>query len=285
MSSRALSIIERLYGRELRVKEQRGFLRRFADRFRSKKPRKLDPRIIEIVRAQKRLLTARRLTVISAVLLIGFHIALSVYYYNLLTRMEQDVLKEQAKISSLLQRRRNISINLARTVRDYAVHEAEIFRHLADVRAASQGVDNEPLEPMQPATADGAGEHPQALEAEPPAESGQLPDNVLDELNSLIEGGGIGDMTMDGKLARLLAVAERYPDLKLSENFRNFMDALIETEKDLCDERMLYSETVNTYTTKLRTFPGNVFAKTYGFASIPYYEADREAQRFRPVDY
>jgi LemA protein len=283
--SRALSIIEELYGRELRAKKKPGLLRRLTDRFRSDKPRKLDSRLIEIIRARKRLITARRLTVMAGVLLVAFHIVLSIYYYNLLTRMEQDVLKERAKISSLLQRRRNISINLARTVRDYALHEAEIFRHLADVRAASQGVSGQALERVDGRGAAAAEENPEALQIEQAPGSCGLPKNVLDELSSFIEGGGAADLTMEGKLAQLLAVAERYPDLKLSENFRNFMDALIETEKDLCDERMVYSDTVNGYTTKLRTFPGNLFAKVYGFDAVPYYEADREAQRFRPVDY
>ena len=83
----------------------------------------------------------------------------------------------------------------------------------------------------------------------------------------------------------LVAVAESYPDLKLSENFRQFMDALVETEKELSEARMQYSNVVNTYTTLLRTFPGNLFAVIYGFEPLPYFEAAAEAKAFRPVEY
>jgi LemA protein len=285
MSSQALSIIKGLYGRELRAKKRPGFFGRLLGRLRRNKPRILDTRTIEIVRVRKRLLTARRVTVTAGLLLIAFHVAMGIYYYNVLTRMEQDVLKEQAKISSLLQRRRNISINLARTVRDYAVHEAEIFRHLAEVRAASQGGGDSDGAPAGRAGAGEVEPGPGPLAgAEIPAD-GEVSKSVIDELSSFIEGAGIGELAMDSKLSKLLAVAERYPDLKLSENFRNFMDALVETEKELCDERMRYAETVNTFTTKLKTFPGNVFGKAYGFESVPYYEADQDALQFHPVDY
>ncbi|MBW2277154.1 MAG: LemA family protein, partial [Deltaproteobacteria bacterium] len=108
---------------------------------------------------------------------------------------------------------------------------------------------------------------------------------ILGQLAAMIDGTAAKGLPIDTKLSGVLALAEQYPDLKLSDNFRRFMDALVETEKALCDERMTYSEVVNSYTTKLKTFPGNLFAKIYGFELIPYFEADHDAQRFKPVDY
>jgi LemA protein len=108
-------------------------------------------------------------------------------------------------------------------------------------------------------------------------------DGWLEHLLPLLDGSG--NVSVKARLAGLLAVAERYPDLKLSDNFRQFMQALVETEKDLSEERMSYSEMVNRYSTQMKTFPGNMFARIYGFDQLPYYQADGEARWFRPVEY
>jgi LemA protein len=232
MSSRAVSIIKKLYGSELRPKKRRGLLSRLLRRKRAPARDKRE-RMLELYRVRGKLLTRGRIVLLSCLGFLLLIFAISIYYYNKLTRYEQDVFKEKAKIDSLLQRRRNISINLARTVRDYAVHEQGIFEHVSDVRAASQGANgNKPT-----------------------------------------------------RIKGLMAIAERYPDLKLSDNFRHFMQALVDTEKELSDGRMHYSDVVNRYTTQMKTFPGNMFARIYGFQKLPYYEADGEAKRFRPVEY
>lgn len=320
MASRTLNIIDELYGRELRPRRRRpGPLRRFLNLFRRKQRRKLDAQTLAIVRVRRRLISARRIVVVAGLVLVAAHAFAAIYYFNALTRMEQDVFREQAKVASLLQRRRNVSINLARTVRDYAVHEAEIFRHLAEVRAATQGLDakakarlggmagqlqsllgpggagavgaalggvGDPAAAATPRSAE-IGTAPAAAAGEPgpPLAGSAERAQVIDELDSFIEGAASGEQTIDGQLAGLLAVAERYPDLKLSDNFRSFMDALVVTEKELCDERMKYSDVINSYTTKLMTFPGNIFALAYGFEPVPYFEADQEALQFTPVDY
>jgi hypothetical protein len=48
---------------------------------------------------------------------------------------------------------------------------------------------------------------------------------------------------------------------------------------------MQYSDVVNTFSTQMMTFPGNMFATLYGFEPFPYFMADTEAKRFSPVDY
>jgi LemA protein len=86
-------------------------------------------------------------------------------------------------------------------------------------------------------------------------------------------------------LDRLLAVAEQYPDLKLSSNFDRLMKALIEVEKDLAVERIRYNDMANIYSTNLAKFPINVYAWIFGFETQPYFEATEEAQSFKPIDY
>jgi LemA protein len=86
-------------------------------------------------------------------------------------------------------------------------------------------------------------------------------------------------------LDRLLAVAEQYPDLKLSSNFQSLMTALIDVEKDLAVERIRYNDAANFYTTILYKFPTNFYAWVFGFEDLPYFEATHEAKRFKPIDY
>jgi len=86
-------------------------------------------------------------------------------------------------------------------------------------------------------------------------------------------------------LTRLLALAEQYPDLKLSNTFINLMTALIEVEKDLAMERIKYNDAVNVYTTNTAIFPINIFAVIFRFKDKPYFEATQEAQKLKPISY
>ncbi len=306
MSLRTRNLIEALYGSELRDRRRPGLFRRFLRLFSRKKRRKLDAATMAIVRSHKRLLTKWRIVVASALILFVAHAVVAVHYFNILTSMQQDMFREAAKINILLQRRRNISINLARTVRDYAIHEVDIFRHLADVRASNQGIEAAASDQFEGVarqlqglmTTKGAGLAAGAvaaadsstparstfLEGEPLAAGGDA-ESAVEEIDSFIMDATGGELTMNGKLEGLLAVAERYPDLKLSENFRTFMDALIGTEKEISDKRMKYSDAVNNYSTTLLTFPGNIYAKVFRFDSVSYYEADPTARQFSPVEY
>lgn len=284
MSSRPVNIINALYGRELRSWQNR--IRDLPDRMRNRiEARRRERSVIALYRERHRVLTRGRVVIgIIACCIIAL-VATSIVYYNKLTHLEQDVFKEEAKIASLLQRRRNISINLARTVRDYAVHEEAIFHHVSNMRASSSSMD-----PSR--GGEGGGEEPPldaASGAAPagPEAGGDAPgaDAVFDEVLSMLEGSSGVDLPFDKKLSGLVAVAESYPDLKLSDNFRRFMEALIETEKEISDRRMTYSDVVNRYTTLLRTMPGRLFASMYGFEPVPYFVADTEAVGFSPVEY
>jgi LemA protein len=86
-------------------------------------------------------------------------------------------------------------------------------------------------------------------------------------------------------LSKLMALAEQYPDLKLSSNFQSLMAALIEVEKDLATERIKLNDMVNTYTTNVAKFPCNMFAVLYGFPRSPYFEATEEAKAFKLITY
>lgn len=289
MPSRATRIIRTLYADDLEPRRKAGILgwfgRRSSNLERISNRRRRE--IIDLYREREQILNKKRLAVgIFLLLLFGFAY-ISIVYFNRLTQAEQDVFKESAKIDSLLQRRRNISINLARTLKDYAVHEQGIFSHVSDMRSSSKKDSAEQEENGTGSERDDEkSSSPQTdLPSSKDARVKDPPKGPLDKIISILDGTSGGKMSMDNKLARLMAVAENYPDLKLSENFRRFMDALIETEKEISNKRMEYSEIVNNYTTQLRTFPGMTFAVIYGFKPVPYFRADGEAMRFQPVAY
>ncbi len=88
---------------------------------------------------------------------------------------------------------------------------------------------------------------------------------------------------LEGVLGRLLAIAENYPELKASENFRGLQDELAGTENRLAVERMRYNETVKGYNVAARGFPAVLFVGLMGFdAQKAFFEVADKAAREAP---
>jgi len=78
-------------------------------------------------------------------------------------------------------------------------------------------------------------------------------------------------------LKSLFAVAENYPDLKASENFRQLQSQLSETEDKIAYSRQFYNDTVLMFNNKVQVFPSNVLANLFHFNEAEYFEvADSE---------
>ncbi len=75
-------------------------------------------------------------------------------------------------------------------------------------------------------------------------------------------------------LERLLAVAENYPELKTSKNFLELQQELAITEDRIQAARRFYNGNVRDYRNQTRAFPGNLFARLYGFPEIDFFEVD-----------
>ena len=86
-------------------------------------------------------------------------------------------------------------------------------------------------------------------------------------------------------LARLLVVAEAYPDLKSSEIFARLSDELAGTENRIATERMRYNEKVQAYNTSRRQFPANLTNMVFKFQDYPLFEAPPEAKEAPKVDF
>jgi LemA protein len=195
-----------------------------------------------------------------------FLIVGTIYYYNLLVTTEQDVLAAGGKVEALLQRRNDISINLSKAVLDYSKHERGVFTAVTGLRSilTKESINNPELKALL-----GKLEQPGATAPNAAEKSGKI----------------IPALDPSSPLAGLMAVAEQYPDLKLSAAFQNLMTALIDVEKDLAGQRINYNDSVNTYTTNFKRFPVNVFALLFRFESRPYFEATEEARKLVPIKY
>jgi LemA protein len=82
---------------------------------------------------------------------------------------------------------------------------------------------------------------------------------------------------VESALGRLLVITENYPALKSNENVQTLMAQLEGTENRISVERMRYNDLVKDYNVKVKSFPGNLFAKVFGFDVKKMFEADNAA--------
>lgn len=95
------------------------------------------------------------------------------------------------------------------------------------------------------------------------------------------EAGEASNM-LTGALKSLFAVAEAYPELKASENFKELQMELSDTETKIAASRQFYNANVLDYNTKTQTYPSMIFANMFGFKAENFFQAD-EADR-KPVE-
>ena len=72
---------------------------------------------------------------------------------------------------------------------------------------------------------------------------------------------------------KIMALAESYPDLKASENFKDLSNQLTKVEDDIANSRKYYNGTVRIYNNKVEMFPSNIIAKIFGYKSKNMFEA------------
>ena len=107
-----------------------------------------------------------------------------------------------------------------------------------------------------------------AMQAQTPAESAQA-EGILSQA-----------------LGRLFAVAEAYPDLKVSQNFQELQRQLEGTENQIAASREGYNNAVLTYNNAIQTFPGAVLAGPFGFREREFFQVETQAEREPPrVDF
>ena len=81
-----------------------------------------------------------------------------------------------------------------------------------------------------------------------------------------------------GALKTLFAVAEDYPDLKASDNFKELQEELSDTETKIAASRQFYNSNVMEYNTKIQVFPSMLIARLFNFQKEDFFEADEAAK-------
>jgi len=75
------------------------------------------------------------------------------------------------------------------------------------------------------------------------------------------------EANMNSALSRLMAIAENYPNLKADTQFTRLTDELAGTENRIAVARKRYNDSVKSFNTSIKQFPGCLF----GFTAKEYF--------------
>ena len=91
---------------------------------------------------------------------------------------------------------------------------------------------------------------------------------------------------LGGSMVRLLAVAEKYPQLKADRSFLKLQDELAGTENRIAVARKRYNESLKEFKSKVKRFPGSYYRDDFDLDKMEYFQvADRkELQNAPEVD-
>ena len=176
---------------------------------------------------------------------------MSVSKYNTMVALEEAVGEQWSNVETQYQRRADLIPNLVSTVKGYAAHEKDVFESVTKARASATSVK---------------------IDA-----SNLTAENI--QRFQAAQG------TLNSALSRLLAVSERYPDLKANQNFLELQAQLEGTENRIAVERRRFNEKVKIYNTYIRKFPTNLVASMFGFERQANFEADEVSEQAPEVEF
>jgi LemA protein len=91
------------------------------------------------------------------------------------------------------------------------------------------------------------------------------------------------EATVNSGVTRLVALAEAYPDLKASENFRDLHQKLVETENQIQYARRYYNGAVNLFNNRVQKFPDVLIANAFGFKPAEFFDLEDKAAAAAPA--
>lgn len=90
---------------------------------------------------------------------------------------------------------------------------------------------------------------------------------------------------LTGALKSLFAVAENYPQLKASDNFRMLQEELTGIEEKIAYARQFYNDTIMKFQTAIQSFPTNLVAGPFGFKPREYFEIEEKSREPVKVEF
>ncbi len=165
-----------------------------------------------------------------------------ILFYNGMVRGRNMVEEAWSGISVQLKRRHDLVPVLVNSVKGYMTHEQETLTRIAELRASA-------------VSASSSGSVQAIAHAE----------------NQLM-----------GALRSLFAVSENYPDLRANENFMQLQEQLSLLEDEIQLSRRYYNGTARDQNNRVLQFPGNLVARSFGFARVEYFELADPAEAAVP---
>src|SRR5882724_8397048 len=176
--------------------------------------------------------------------------------YNGLVGLDQGAEAQWAQVQNVYQRRADLIPNLVNTVKGAANFEQQTLTAVTEARAKVGQVTSGAVENIA--------RDPQAFQRFEQAQAG-----------------------LSSALSRLMVVAERYPELKATQNFRDLQAQIEGTENRISVERMRFNDASQAFNTKRNTFPTVIIAGFFGsqFQTKPYFQAQTGAEKAPEVKF
>ena len=92
------------------------------------------------------------------------------------------------------------------------------------------------------------------------------------------------NLSMDETFKEINAVAENYPELKSSENYKALQQSIADVEEHLQAARRLYNSNVSLYNQLLVSFPTSSIAKGKGMTKKEFFEAEEVKKEDVKID-
>jgi len=188
------------------------------------------------------------LTIVSALALV---VTMSGCGYNSMVSLDENVKTKWNQVETQYQRRSDLIPNLVNTVKGAAKFEQTTLTQVTEARAKATQVTIDPDK--------------------------LTPENI--EKFQAAQG------QVSQALSRLLMVTENYPELKATEQFRDVSAELAGTENRIAVARKDFNEAVQTYNTKVRSFPTNLTAGMFGFKQRTGFKAEAGAEKAPKVEF
>jgi len=94
---------------------------------------------------------------------------------------------------------------------------------------------------------------------------------------------GKAENALAGTLKTLFAVAENYPQLRASENFKALQDELADTENKIQAARRFYNTNIRDLNIKIDSFPSDIVARIFSFSKVEFFQLEETAEAREPV--
>ena len=194
---------------------------------------------------------ARHARIPTVVVLIG--LLLGGCGINVIPTLEEQAKAKWSDVQNQYQRRADLIPNLVETVKGFAAQERQVLEAVVKARAQATGI--------------------------------QLPPDLLTNPEAFKRFQD-AQAQLSGALGRLIAVSERYPELKSNQNFLALQAQLEGTENRIAVARRDYIESVRAYNTEIRTWPGLIWANLwYGAKPMQTFTVAEELSKPPPVKF